>query len=367
MKILISVANYAYSFIVQANALAKGFSQNHDENLLLPVNKPEDIIPTLEQFHPDVVITIGNWYDYDLLIKQPLQKGYKVVPWVVADFVQPIKDFIDDCNRLPLILTPSSHCKDTMVKLGLSLEIVKIIPEAVDPDLWYPMSEDELTPFIEHLSIPIVNTFSVNQWNLVKAHQLQIPIIYTTGGDATRKGAQEVIQALGKLDPAIPWIYMIKTWSSVKVFKKSIEELSLAHKLGIENRIRYLVGEFSHTFMRALTNICDIYAAPSRFEGFGLPLVEAQMCAKPVITTEATSTKETVVDKITGYHCKIGKVGPDYVIADVDDLSKHLHTLLTDHQLRHQMGQNALNHARQNYSPLVIARKFLEVINNPGR
>jgi glycosyltransferase involved in cell wall biosynthesis len=116
--------------------------------------------------------------------------------------------------------------------------------------------------------------------------------------------------------------------------------------------------------MRALTNICDIYAAPSRFESFGLPLVEAQMCAKPVITMAATSTEETVVDQKTGFLCKIGQTGPDYVKADIDDLSKHLHTLLTDHQLRQQMGQNALNHARQHYSPSVIAQSFVEQIES---
>ena len=368
MKILISVANYAYSFIAQANALAKGFSQNHIDNFVLPINKPEDVVPVLEKFHPNVVITIGNWYDYDLLAEQPLRQRLQVIPWVVADFAPPTKKPIDDCNHLPLILTPSIHSKNKMVNFGINPDLVKIIPEAVDTDLWYPMQENELAPFLEYLSVPwnVVYTSPVNQWDLIKAHQLQIPIIYTTGGDATRKGAQEVIQALSKLDPAIPWLYMIKSWSYVKVFKKSIEELNLAEKLGITSRIRYLVGEFSQTFMRALTNICDIYAAPSRFESFGLPLVEAQMCAKPVITMAATSTEETVVDQQTGFLCKIGITGPDYVKADIDDLSKHLHTLLTDHQLRRQMGQNALNHARQNYSPSVIAQSFIELINNLG-
>jgi glycosyltransferase involved in cell wall biosynthesis len=364
MRILISVANYAYSFIAQANALAKGFTQNHVDNFVVPIDKAEDVIPVLEQFRPNVVITIGNWYDYDLLDEKPLQRGLQVIPWAVADFAPLTKKSIDDCNNLSLILTPSIHSKNKMVNFGINPDIVKVIPEAVDTDLWYPMPENELAPFLEYLSIPIVNTFPVNQWDLVKAHRLQIPIIYTTGGDATRKGSQEVIQALSKLNPAIPWLYMIKSWTYVKVFKKSIEELELAQNLGIINRIRYITGEFSQTFMRALTNICDIYAAPSRFESFGLPLVEAQMCAKPVITMAATSTEETVVDQKTGFLCKIGQTGPDYVKADIDDLSKHLHTLLTDHQLRQQMGQNALNHARQHYSPSVIAQSFVEQIES---
>ena len=39
--------------------------------------------------------------------------------------------------------------------------------------------------------------------------------------------------------------------------------------------------------MPYLIAACDIYAAPSRLEGFGMPQVEAGACGKPVIGIKA--------------------------------------------------------------------------------
>jgi glycosyltransferase involved in cell wall biosynthesis len=227
------------------------------------------------------------------------------------------------------------------------------------------MTDQELLPFLGFMSISISNPNPINQWDMVRIHQQQIPVIYTTGGDATKKGAQEVIQALAKLDQSLPWIYMIKSWPGSVVFKRSIEELELAQKLGIIDRIRYISAEYSIEYMRALMNICDIYAAPSRIEGFGLPHVEAQMCRKPVISLATTATAETVVDQQTGFHAKRDFSEKAFVKADIDDLSRHLHTLITDHTLRQKMGQNAFTYANATFSPKVIAQKFLDLINQP--
>ena len=110
-------------------------------------------------------------------------------------------------------------------------------------------------------------------------------------------------------------------------------------------------------------NICDIYAAPSRIEGFGLPHVEAQMCQKPVISLATTATEETVVHGQTGFHAKRDFSETNFVKADINDLSQCLQTLITNPALRNQMSQNALKHAHTNFPPKTIAQKFLDLIN----
>lgn len=362
MKIILAVANHAYSFVIQANALAKGFSQINIENKVVAVDLPDDLTPILKSFKPDVVISVGNWPDFNLLVKIPVELGYRVIPWIVADDIK-ITNFVDDYNRLPLILTPSLHCKENLKICGINPDLIKIVPEAVDPDLWYQMDDSQISEFLNYLSIPITTKSPVNKYNLIKAWENKIPVIFTTGGEATKKGAQEVIKALAKLDPKIPWIYIIKTWPGSVTFQKSIEELNLASELNIIDRVRYIVGEFSQKFMCSLMSLTSIYAAPSRVEGFGLPHVEAQMCGNPVITMAATSTKETVIDGQTGFLCQVDNSDPNLPKAEINDLSKHLELLLTDHNLRQNMGQNALKHAHANFSPAVIAQKFLDLIN----
>ena len=60
-------------------------------------------------------------------------------------------------------------------------------------------------------------------------------------------------------------------------------------------------GKYSPEFMASLLNACDIYAAPSRLEGFGMIQVEAMACGKPVISINVGGPKDTIVHEKTGF------------------------------------------------------------------
>jgi len=358
MKILLLVAEHGFAFVNQARALSKGLS---DLNTINKVARVSPLVPTkktLADFQPDFVIGVGSWHSYPTLVKKPQSLGYKTIPWIVSD--GKIDQFIHEYNELSLILTTSQYCEEVFVRDGIKKEILKIVPEAVDIDFWHQLDEKELQPFLKLISISEPNLSLPFNFDLVKIHEQKIPVLFTTGGDATNKGALEVINALGRLDQKIPWIYLIKTWPSPDSFKHSATELELGRKLGIYERIRYLVGEFSQEFIRGLMNACDFYIAPSRVEGFGLPLVEAQLCGKPVISLDATSTRETVIHGQTGFLAKPSSKDGKFK-ADIDDLVKYLEILLTDRKLREQFGQNAKIHA-QKYHPKIVAEKMIEAV-----
>jgi glycosyltransferase involved in cell wall biosynthesis len=104
--------------------------------------------------------------------------------------------------------------------------------------------------------------------------------------------------------------------------------------------------------------LSDIYVAPSRSEGFGLPLVEAALCEKPVITADMTATREKVADGETGFIVKsvAGK-------ADLGDLASHLEKLLADAPLRDEFGRKGRERALEFYRPEVVGKMFLELIS----
>ena len=163
------------------------------------------------------------------------------------------------------------------------------------------------------------------------------------------------------LDKKIPWLYIIKTWPSPGSFQRSAEELQIAVKASMWEKVRYFSGEFSREFIRNLMNVCDIYVACSRSEGFGLPLVEAQMCGKPVVTMKGTSTSEVVEDEVGGLLCKsvITKEGPR---ANVEDLSRVLERIMTNEDLRVTMGAKARQWAENKFAPDKIASELLTYI-----
>lgn len=52
----------------------------------------------------------------------------------------------------------------------------------------------------------------------------------------------------------------------------------------------------------------DVFAMPSRFEGFGFAAVEAMLRSRPVVAADTSSLKEIVVDQETGFRVPFGDV-----------------------------------------------------------
>lgn len=78
----------------------------------------------------------------------------------------------------------------------------------------------------------------------------------------------------------------------------------------------------------------ELFVYPSRFEGFGLPVLEAMACGTPVITTTASSLPE-----VAGSAALL--VDPD----DTDALTAALSRLMTDATLREDLGEAGLRQA----------------------
>jgi starch synthase len=358
MKILILVQDWI-SFYNQAEALATGLKDLGVEHKLVRLADVEGTKSEVWKYKPEVVVGVGSWHSYEPFVKWPRELGLKALPWIVSDEV--VEGYVEEYNQLRLIATPSNYCENVFIKYGIKEEIIEIMPEAVDPQLWSCVPVKEREDFLDLLSIR--SSFPLaKKMDLVKLKKEKVPFLLTTGGDASSKGAQEVIKALAKLDKKIPWIYLIKVWPQIQTFRQIVEEYEMIKEHGLEDRIRYMVTDFSQQFMRKLFSICDIYVAPSKSEGFGLPFVQAQMAGKPIISINALSIKDVVVNGKTGWLAK--PVREDGKLkADVDDLAVYLEKLLLDEEMRREMGWAARKYAYANYEPKVIAGRLLKLIS----
>jgi len=137
--------------------------------------------------------------------------------------------------------------------------------------------------------------------------------------------------------------------------------------------------------MPFLLNACDIYVAPSRLEGFGMPQVEAGACGKPVISINAMAPKETLVHGETALLAGVAEenwvqeivTGPeagfpeghrivfdeprvgDYR-ASVPELAEHLRTLMKNQHLREQMGSAGRKRVVASFDYRHVARSCLD-------
>ena len=69
----------------------------------------------------------------------------------------------------------------------------------------------------------------------------------------------------------------------------------LAASLGVADRVEWL-GRISEAAKIRLMQTCQVYAQPSRFEGFGLAIAEALGCGAPVVTSRVGAVPEVAGD-----------------------------------------------------------------------
>ncbi|MGE5393901.1 MAG: glycosyltransferase family 4 protein [Candidatus Saccharibacteria bacterium] len=323
-------------------------------------------------FKPDVAIGIGYWGHTPQLVIHPQEHGILPVPWLVADGY--IANYQKELNALPLILVTSNWVKEMYVRDGISGDKIEVLPVGCPTDSFIPIDKED------------ARIVSVRQFLDIRPDQL---MILTLGGDAASKGAQEVMQALALIDQKAPdYRYVCKVWPQQRTNIQNRYDMELAQTLGIEKKVIYTTGIISREFMPFLMNACDIYAAPSRLEGFGMPQVEAGACQKPVIGISAMGMLDTLIHGKTALLAKVAKrivvkettieTGPelkkekiifdtprtvDYR-ADINDIAQYLLELMTRPALREQMGKAARERAVDYFNYRKVAQMFVQIINN---
>jgi len=322
-------------------------------------------------FEPDVVVGVGYWGHTTHLVLHPQRYGVQPVPWLVADGY--MANYHEVLEALPLILVTSKWVKQVYTRDGLSGRNIEVLPVGCDTDAFIP--RDPADPKVA----------TVREALGVAPDQI---MILTVGGDATSKGAQEVMQALATIDMKAPdWKYVCKVWPQPRTEHQNLIDLQLATQLGIEKNVVYTTNVISRNFMPYLIAACDIYAAPSRLEGFGMIQVEANACGKPVIGIKGMGLLDTMIHGETAYLAGIAQevrlretiVGDesgyeaghrvvfkaprtvDYR-ASVHDIAGYLLELMQNAERRKKMGQAGRERAVEHFDYRVVAKRFVEII-----
>ncbi len=323
----------------------------------------------MRKFKPDVAFGIGFWGNVPDILITPRSYGVTPVPWFNADGW--VANYQEEFSNLDLMFTTSEWVRQTYKRDNV--DISKIIPMhiGIDTDLFVPTENVEYSTDIRAM-------FGIKDDDVM---------ILTVGGDVTSKGAQEMMRALAEVDKEFKnWKYVCKSWPSRCAQHWRKHEMRLAKQLGIEDKVIFIHDRFSQDFMVHLLNAIDIYAAPSRLEGFGMVQVEAMSCGKPVISINKMGPSETIVHNETGFLANVGQeilLKQEWVYpwmgfkekrmlqfetpkafgyrADINELRDYTLRLLADKELRERMGKRAREHAVKNLDYRDTARKMYEI------
>ena len=209
-----------------------------------------------------------------------------------------------------------------------------------------PMVPSEFNPQ-KIVSIPnMVKQLTAEQYADLSTEKKKI--IYIARIERDGKRQHRLVEAFGKIAKDFPeWV--VEFWGLHKYPKYEEEIYNIARNNKIQDRV--FIRGYSNNVLEVYQS-ADIHAFPSRYEGFGLAIVDGQAAGLPTIGfIDAPAVNELIIDGHNGF------------LADgVDDFAEKLAELMRNQELRIKFGRNAIEDVKQ-YSPQNVAKMWIELID----
>lgn len=178
----------------------------------------------------------------------------------------------------------------------------------------------------------------------IEKYKIQTPYIFYCGSLSPRKNILRVLQAFNAIKDKIPHnIYLSggQSWNDADVLEYITTHLS--------DRV-FRIGFPDDSELNDLYSGADLFLYVSLYEGFGLPILEAQTCGAPVITSNVTSCPEVAADSAE-------IVDPYDVHAIEDGMLK----VLTDEKYRNELQSKGYKNIKR-FSWEKTAQSIIQII-----
>lgn len=192
----------------------------------------------------------------------------------------------------------------------------------------------KIVPFAKNKITVIYNPFSSNLQFSLKEYLNPKPVILHIG-TKENKNLERVIQAV-----------KTQNFKLIILGKVTEKQVGLLCDLHIDYENYYDIG---YDKVICLYRRCDIVSFPSTYEGFGMPVLEANAIGRPVLAGDIDVLHEVASD--AAYF-----INP----YDINAIREGFKNILTDSKLRAQLVSNGQKNI-QRFSPSVIAAQYNDV------
>jgi phosphatidylinositol alpha-1,6-mannosyltransferase len=235
-------------------------------------------------------------------------------------------------RRAHLVLAPSKYTADHVAAVQrVAPEKIRVLPWALDPqfEALAPHAAKSVAPanFPEGRVV-----LAVGRWR----------------ADERYKGMDTLITALPRLLPRWPELQLAIVGEGDD--RGWLE--NLAEENGVDRHLHFLAG-LSYEELASCYAHCEIFALPSKGEGFGLVYLEAMACGKPVIGGAHGGAPEVIDDGKTGYLVPHG---------DAVQLATAIETLLANPTLELEMGRRGKERVEHAFRFNVFAKSFRKIL-----
>lgn len=231
------------------------------------------------------------------------------------------------CRLADKIVAISKRTKQDLIDLlNIPAEKIEVVYQGCDPIFKKDSSEQE-------------------KQAVLKKHDLPAEFILSVGTIEERKNLLQLINALPGLNYDIK---LVVVGRQTAYFNKVKQAIDLHH---IANRVIFL-NSVSFDELPALYQSAKIFVYPSRYEGFGIPVLEALCSGVPVIAATGSCLEEA------GGPCS-QYAAPD----DVDGLAEKLNLVLGDEGLRQKMIAEGREYSA-NFDDKILAGQMFDIYKN---
>jgi phosphatidyl-myo-inositol dimannoside synthase len=235
-------------------------------------------------------------------------------------------------QRANLVLAPSRATADYVVSLQrLAREKVRVLHWALDPDFETRPAVDSSTRLPEEFPQGRV-ILTVGRWLANERY----------------KGMDTLIQAMPRLLLRWPDVQLVMAGSGDD--KEWL--VNQARDSGVQRHIHFL-SDLTSIELSACYSAAELFALPSRGEGFGFVYLEAMARAKPVIGGAHGGAPEIIQDGVTGYLVQHG---------DTVQLATSIDALLSNPEAARQMGARGRERVEKEFRFNVFAKAFKKIL-----
>jgi len=228
------------------------------------------------------------------------------------------------CENADLIIAVSEQTKADLVQaFKLSPQKIKVVYQGCNPLFRQPKNN------------------AVKEALRIK-YQLPKKFILNVGTIETRKNLLLAVKSLKNIPSEVSLVVVGRPTKYAEIVKNYLV------KEALQNRVLFL-SDVSFEDLPTIYQLAEVFVYPSRYEGFGIPIVEALCSGTPVIAATGSCLEEAG--------------GPDSIYVGPDDDASFAHQInliLQDDQLKLKMKTKGLEYARK-FEEKNIAQNLMNV------
>lgn len=252
------------------------------------------------------------------LIYRRMPECYKPIDRLLYDF-----KYSRACRNADRIIAVSNRTKQDIVEIyGINPDKIEVIYQGCDDIFRQKYNEAEKEDARKRLRLPD-------------------RYITQVGTVEKRKNLELTLRALSSLPEEIG---LVVVGGDNGGYRQAMKRL--ARELGAANRVIWLEGIDFHD-LPLIYGMAEASVYPSRYEGFGIPVIESIESGTPVVAATGSCLEES------------GGPGALYVNPDsVEELATALRGIINDHELRLRLAEEGKRHV-QRFDNVKMAEKIV--------